>query len=102
MVREIEGHKDHVNLRSGITFAECCKAVARLDGNKFNGDNHRFYTSLRVSVAICNLSYCDDQEKKKDGCAAWKDLVKYYYKSINDEKKIKNNKKKTRYKYYFK
>ena len=102
VLREEEVHSSHVGLSPGITFTNRCKAVVRLYGNHFDEDNRRFYASLRVEVFSCGISYCDQHEKKKDGCAAWKNLVEYYYGFINDEKKIKNIKKKIRRASYFK
>ena len=68
---EAKGHKAHVDLSSGVMFADQSKSVAILNGNHFDENNRRLYTSLRVAVNICEHSYCDKHEKKKYGRAAW-------------------------------
>ena len=66
----------------------------RLDGKHFYEDNRRLYTSLIVAVARCGLSYCDKHEKKKDRCAAWKELVEYYYGYIKTKGRLRTPRRK--------
>ena len=56
-------------------FADQFMSVARLDGDYFNEDNHRFYTSLRVAVYSCRLNYSDKHDKMRDGRDSWKYFV---------------------------
>ena len=102
VVRETESHKTHGDLSSGIAFSDYCKTLSRIYGKNFDEDNHRFYTSTRLDIDSWIFSYFDKHEKKKDGHATWKDLVEYYYGSINNERKIKNTDKKIRRASYFK
>ena len=57
---------------------------------------------IRFTVANCGISYCDKHETKKSGQTSWKDLVGYYYGSINDEEKIQNIEMKIKCASYFK
>ena len=75
VVRESEGRQYHADIISEITFSDLCNTLARLDGKHFGADNCRFYTSLRVAVYSCGISYNDNNWKKKNGRVAWKDLA---------------------------
>ena len=68
---EAKGHKAHVDLSSGVMFADRSKSVAILNGNHFDENNRRLYTSLRVAVNIGEIGYFDEYDKKKYGRAAW-------------------------------
>ena len=90
-----------MDLDQATTFEYQCKSVARLEGNQFDDYNWIFYTLLCVAVADCGLRYCDKHKTKNNGQVACRDLVHFYYGSINDEKEILNIERKIKRDSYF-
>ena len=85
MVRNINGHAEHVNLGPETTISNWFKAVSKI-GKHFDEENHRSYTLICIDVACCGLSYSGNHDTKKDRHATWKYPLEYYYGFINDKK----------------
>ena len=91
-----------MELAQDTTFADHCNVVARSEGKCFDEKYRRFYTLLHVAIAKCKLIYRDKHETKNNRWESWRDLVYYYYRSINDESKIFNIERKIMSASYFK
>ena len=77
VVRESDGHVNHVELDQDTTFADRWMAVAILEGKHFAKDNQIIYTSIPVYITNCGLRYCDKHNTNKNGKAYRKYLVAY-------------------------
>ena len=90
-----------MDLAQDTTVVDHWKLVVRLESKHFDKYNQILYTSLHIVITNYGLRYCDKHETRKNLRAAWRDLLDYYYGSINNENKVMKIERKIKRASYF-